>query len=168
MQGRQKQYFFARVFSDTNLYKVCISNMEEFRYGAKVIIATEFDTKLAVVTSLKIAKELKSPKSYSSGNLIRYATEEDKIKRDEIDKKSHLIKKEISSLINYFQLDMNLTNILIPLSEDSICIYYTAKKRVDFRYLLVQLKHKYKTKIIMRHINQKERISSFHYLCKLF
>jgi len=161
MNNKNKTFFFARVFADTNLYKVSISDDQKFRYGAEVIINTEFGQDLAVITGWKTEHEQDKTKSYVSGALIRYATQEDKIKRKVLDKKSISIKAQINTLIDEFKLKMNLTHVLIPLSDDSICIYYTASNRVDFRNLLTEVRNQYKVKITFKHINYKERRSSF-------
>jgi cell fate regulator YaaT (PSP1 superfamily) len=161
MKIQNKNFFFARVFSDTNLYKVAITDDQEFRYGSEVIIHTEFGLNIAVVTSFKTTSDKENIKSYPCGKLVRYATIEDKAMRALLDKKSILIKAEINKFVQSLHLDMNLTNILISLSESSMCIYYTAKGRVDFRALLVKLKSNYKAKIILRQISSQERKSSF-------
>jgi cell fate regulator YaaT (PSP1 superfamily) len=161
MQQQNKLFFFARVFSDPNLYKVSSSVKQEFRYGAEVIIETELGPNIAVITSWETDNEVNNTKCYLSGHLIRYATEEDKIKRKLLRSKYPSIKAQINTLINSLNLNMYVTNILLPLSDNSICIYYTAPERVDFRLLLTELKNTFKTKIILKHLNQRERRSSF-------
>jgi cell fate regulator YaaT (PSP1 superfamily) len=161
MEDQKSNFFFARVFSDTNLYKVNLSSNQVFKYGAEVIIQSEFGLNIAVVTSFETSSEKHNMKSHPSGNLIRYANIEDKAKRLQLDKKSTSIKAEINVFVHQLNLEMNLTNILIPLSEDSICVYYTATERVDFRDLLIKLRNKYKSKIFLRQISSKDRQSSF-------
>lgn len=161
MNKSKQSYFFARVFADTNLYKVRTTSEHEFIYGAEVIIETEFGQNIAVITSFETTTEAKDVKSYMSGNLIRYSTPEDKIKRELLDKKSLLIKAKTNTIISNLKLEMNLTHVLVPLSEKAICIYYTASGRVDFRGLLTELRHAYKSKITLRQITPHQRKSSF-------
>ena len=168
MKENKKPFFFARVFADTNLYKVYISEKQIFRYGAEVVIKTEFGQDLAVITSLKTDNEDSKEKFFDSGSLIRYATEEDKVQRKNLDKKIVELKAEINTLVDYLKLEMNITHVLIPLSDNSICIYYTARGRVDFRDLLTELRNKYKIKITMRQIGPKDRSSSFLSASDLF
>jgi len=168
MQQQKKSFFFARVFSDPTLYKINSSLTQQFRYGAEVIIETQYGTNIAVVTSWETNSEAKSPKRCLSGNLVRYATDEDKISRKLLDKEYPSIKAQINTLIERFSLNMNLTHILLPLSGNSICIYYTAPERVDFRQLLIELKSTFKRKITLRQISHNERRSSFLYSTDLF
>jgi cell fate regulator YaaT (PSP1 superfamily) len=161
MNKPKQSYFFARVFADTNLYKVKITSKHEFIYGAEIVIETEFGKNIAVITSFETTNESSDVKNYISGNLIRYATDEDKLKRKTLDKKSLTIKAKTNSIISDLKLEMNLTHVLVGLSEEAICIYYTSNGRVDFRGLLTQLRQAYKYKITLRQITPNQRKSSF-------
>ena len=160
--SEKHSHFYARVFSDTNLYMVSIASLQEFKYGAEVIINTEFGTDLAVITSFKSTEKPKDSKVFLSGFLIRYATDEDKKIQKRLQMKALDMKKKVYHLIEMLQLEMNLSHILIPLSNKTICIYYTSDSRVDFRSLLIQLRKIFPFKITLKHIGQKSRETSFY------
>lgn len=161
MPNKKFAFFYARVFSDTNLYKVHIPAQSTFKYGAEVIIKTEFGTDLAVISSFKSEASALSKNAFTSGELIRYATAEDTKNKLSLKAKTADYKTKIKAIIKSSNLNMKLAHILIPLSQDSICIYYTADSRVDFRQLLIELRRHFKTKIILRQISQFQRENSF-------
>lgn len=160
--NEDKKYFFARSLCDTNLYKVELKN-QEFRYANEVIIKTEFGTDLAVISSWTFGEQMQNKKlpSYDSGVLLRYATSEDKALRKQRDFETQAIKAQINQMKDSLGLEMQISHVLVPLTGKSICIYYVAKSRVDFRGLLIEMRSQFKEKVIMRHISAKERKESF-------
>lgn len=157
-----KNFFYARVLCDTNLYKVEISEEEQFHYGREVIIKTEFGEDFAVITSWKSSDHTSKVKC-SKAFFIRYANSEDKLKKQELDTKAQLIKARINTCKDKLELKMQITHILLPLSGNSIGIFYVAQGRVDFRQLLTDLKKLFKEKVIMRQISHKQREESFSF-----
>jgi cell fate regulator YaaT (PSP1 superfamily) len=160
--SNKNSFFYARVLSDTNLYKVLISPEDEFLYGAEIIIKTEFGMNLATITSWKSDKESTSQnKVFLSGKLIRYATELDKAQKKLLVHESNEIKRKVNELKSQNNLDMHITHILLPLCGKNIGIFYVAEKRVDFRQLLIDLRETFKKKIILKQVSDKQREKSF-------
>lgn len=152
------KYFYARVAVDTNLYTVPFKE-EFFRYGAEIIIDTEFGEDLAYVTSFPFGS--KSEKAQVA-QVKRFATKEDKALFRSKELEACQLKKDIRRLIEKLGLGMNLTHVLLPIKGQKMCVYYTAKGRVDFRELLKELaKLCPKTKTILRQIGPSERRDSF-------
>jgi cell fate regulator YaaT (PSP1 superfamily) len=163
IKENKKTFFYARVLSDTNLYKVSIDKDREFLYGAEVIIKTEFGTNLATITSWKTDKSssINRNKPFESGQLIRYATVLDKAQQNSLITESNEIKKKINELKDKNKLDMHITHILLSHCGKTIGIFYVAEERVDFRQLLIDLRTSFKKKVIMKQVSDKQREKSF-------
>ena len=159
----EKKFFYARVLSDTNIYKVSLSTADKFLYGAEVIIKTEFGLDLATITSWKTKLELgnKKIKPFESGTLIRYANAEDKELKRLTLIEATAIKKEVNQLKEQHGLPMNITHLIYPICRKTIGIFYTSNERVDFRELLVSLRQAFNKKIILRQISPAQREKSF-------
>lgn len=152
------KFFHARVAIDTNLYTVPLRD-ENFRYGAQVILNTEFGEDLAYITSFPF--EGKENAEFNA-TFKRFATGEDKVLFRQRELEACKLKSEIRSMVKSLGLGMNLTHVLVPLKGQKICVYYTAKGRVDFRDLLKELARSYPgTKTVLRQIGPKERKDSF-------
>lgn len=156
-----KKFFYARVMADTNLYAVELGD-HPFRHGANVIIRTEFGDDMGFVTSFPFENLPDSKDIYKSGRLIRYATEEDKEAFNEKLKESRQTRLKVHKMATDLNLEMNITHILLPLSNTSLVVFYTSDGKVDFRELLKVMKAEFKQKIVMRQIRSKDRMESFH------
>lgn len=161
----KKQYFFARILADTNLYLVELGN-NEFHYGAEILINTEFGKDIAVISSFLLDKK-PTQKAYDSRKMLGFVTEKDKEVLAINSKRSQVLKSTISETIKRRELKMSITHILVPLYGNTVVVYYVAKERVDFRQLLVELKSNLKEKVIMRQISNKERSNSFAIDCRI-
>ena len=161
---KKQKYFFARVLADTNIYKVEMG-VQPFRYGAEVVISTEFGEDLAFVTSFLFEQELgpnQQPKSkVCPARFVRYASEEDKSLAQERMSRSRDLRREVVGMVKQLKLGMNVTHVLLPLKGNSIGIFYSAQGRVDFRELLKLLKGRLKEKVVLRQIGAKARLESF-------
>lgn len=153
--------FFARIAADTNIYKINQVSHESFKYGAPIIIKSEFGEDLAYVTSFPFDSKADTPHC-SNASFIRYAQEDDFEKVKKREEKSKNLKAQIRQMSHKRNLEMNITHILVPLDEASIGVFYTATDRVDFRELLKDLRSEFKgKKIIMRQVGNKARQDSF-------
>ncbi len=131
-----KKYFHVRVAVDTNIYTIPYDK-ELFRYGAELIVQTEFGEDLAYVTSFPFESDARPG---HMARAVRQATKEDRELSRERELQACQIKKEIRQLVHKLGLHMNLTHVLVPIKGKKICVFYTAKGRVDFRGLLRSLR----------------------------
>jgi cell fate regulator YaaT (PSP1 superfamily) len=160
-----KKYFYARVLADTNLYIVELGN-NEFHYGQKVLINTEFGKDIAVISSF-LFDDKPTKKAHDCGIMLRYPTSIDEETFVTVSERSQVLKSKISEVIEKIELDMNITHILLPLYGNNVVVYYVAKGRVDFRQLLVELRQEFKERVVMRQISSKDRSSSFAVDCRI-
>jgi cell fate regulator YaaT (PSP1 superfamily) len=63
---------------------------------------------------------------------------------------------EIKNEANKLNLDMKIGFISTSLDKSKLCVYYTAEDRVDFRELIKVLGNKYKARIEMRQIGNRD------------
>lgn len=161
--SKQSQlYFYARSLSDTNLYLVSFVENQTFLYGQRIIINTEFGKNIAVICSFPFEEYSDDRKwIYHSGKLIRYLENKDLNLFINIQTYTREVKSTIEKIKIKLLLDMHITNILIPLDKKCIVIFYIAHKRVDFRQMLIEIKKKYKKRIVMRQISEKQRLKSY-------
>lgn len=155
----KKKFFYVRVLADTNIYKVELGD-HPFRYGEAVVIQTEFGQDLGHISSF-LFEEDQAKKVYSSGRMLRYATDEDQQLFKDKYVLSRSVRTKVDEWVQTLELDMHITHILVPLVGKSMVIYYVATERVDFRELLKKLRSEFKEKITMRQISPAQRLSSF-------
>ncbi len=88
--------------------------------------------------------------------IMRIATDDDKKQNCENCKFSRSILPEIKAEANKLNLDMKISFISISLDKNKIIVNYTAEDRVDFRELIKVLGSKYKSRIEMRQIGNRD------------
>ena len=88
--------------------------------------------------------------------IVRTATVEDKKQNCENCKYAREILPEIKEEANKLNLDMKIGFISLSLDKSKINVYYTSDDRVDFRELIKVLGTKYKTRIEMRQIGNRD------------
>lgn len=88
--------------------------------------------------------------------IVRLATVEDKKQNCENCKYAREILSEIKAEANKLNLDMKIGFISISLDKSKINVHYTSDDRVDFRELIKVLGTKYKTRIEMRQIGNRD------------
>lgn len=89
-------------------------------------------------------------------DIIRIANEDDLKKNCENCKYARSLLKDIKDQAEHHKLDMKVSFISTNLDRTKITVYYTADGRVDFRDLIKALGTKYKTKIEMRQIGNRD------------
>lgn len=91
-----------------------------------------------------------------NANIVRAATEEDNKINCENCRYTRSILPEIKKEAQNQNLDMKVSFIATTLDKSKLTINYTADSRVDFRDLIKVLANKYKTKIEMRQIGNRD------------
>lgn len=89
-------------------------------------------------------------------NFIRLATQEDKIKHDEILSKAKANKQKVKQKINEYNLQMKLISVNTSFDGSKVLVIYTAEERVDFRTLVRDLASIFRCRIEMRQIAERE------------
>ena len=88
--------------------------------------------------------------------IIRLATDNDKKQNCDNCKYARSILPEIKNEANKLNLEMKIGFISISLDKNKIIVSYTAEDRVDFRELIKILGTKYKARIEMRQIGNRD------------
>lgn len=159
----EKKYFYSRVLADTNLYLTEFEG-EDFRYGAQVVIESEFGQDLAYITSFTFRGSKDGSKegsNHAKARFVRYADDKDRETAEHRLKESREARKEVTQIAADLGLKMNITHLLLPLKGNAMVVYYTAEGRVDFRELLKRARSRFKERIVMRQIGAKARLNSF-------
>lgn len=92
----------------------------------------------------------------TKADFIRIATAEDKKANCENCKYARTLLAEIKKDAQKLNLDMKVGNISTNLDRSKIIVNYTAEERVDFRELLRVLNSKYKARIEMKQIGNRD------------
>lgn len=88
--------------------------------------------------------------------IVRIATETDKKQNCENCKYARQLLPEIKQTAQNLGLDMKIGFITLSLDKSKLCVNYTADDRVDFRELIKILGGKYKARIEMRQIGNRD------------
>ncbi len=89
-------------------------------------------------------------------DVVRIATKEDKIIKCENCKLAKSYLPEIKKDAEKFGLDMKISSVGINLDKTKVIINYTADGRIDFRELVKGLGAKFKTRIEMKQIGNRD------------
>lgn len=118
--------------------------------GQRVVLSTPNGQELGVV------KQFAKDQSVDNANIIRLATENDNKKHLENIKYARQLLPEIKQLANDSNLDMKIGFISVNLDRSKIVVNYTADERVDFREFIKILGGKYKSRIEMKQIGNRD------------
>ena len=129
------------------------SLIEKNDYNKKdvVVISCGGSLDLAVVKNVVQVKP-----DVEFAEIIRHATEEDKKQNCENCKYARSILPEIKQEADKLNLNMKIGFISVNLDKTKIIVSYTADDRVDFRELIKILGAKYKARIEMRQIGNRD------------
>ncbi len=95
-------------------------------------------------------------KDVKSGRILRVASEQDHVQRDEIAKQERVQFDGCRDMIAERNLQMQLVDVEHFFGGDRAIFYYLAEKRVDFRELVKALAQRYRTRIEMRQIGVRD------------
>ena len=126
------------------------ANTKDYNKNDRVIVSTENGLELGIVKSENVESDSPSVK------IIRKATPEDNKIHCENCKRAREILPEIKSEAEKHNLDMKVSFISLSHDKSKITINYTAGGRVDFRELVKTLGAKYKSRIEMRQIGDRD------------
>lgn len=106
---------------------------------------------------LGLVKETKSvDDDVDMADFIRLANDQDNQKRCENCKYTRTLLPEIKQEADKLKLDMKIGFISTNLDRSKLVVNYTADERVDFRELIKVLASKYKTRIEMKQIGNRD------------
>ena len=91
-------------------------------------------------------------------NVVRIATEEDKIIFEENDRKAKEAYKVCEEKIAKYKLNMKLIDVEYTFDNTKLIFYFTADGRIDFRELVKELAAIYKTRIELRQIGVRDEV----------
>ena len=124
---------------------------DKYKFNDRVIISLSDGEEIGVVKSTTEIKE-----SVDLVSISRLATDSDHKKNCENCKFTRQILPEIKEEANKLNLDMKIGFISTNLEQNKIIVCYTSASRVDFRELIKILGSKYKTRIEMRQIGNRD------------
>ena len=123
-------------------------NNGEYKPNSRVVVSFNDCLELGVIKG--------NVEAAQNAEILRVATNEDNKKNCENCQYSRSILPEIKKEAQNQKLDMKIGFISTSLDRAKLTINYTADTRVDFRDLIKILASKYKTKIEMRQIGNRD------------
>ena len=123
---------------------------EKYKRGDRVVVNNSGSLELGVI---KNSADINKPELV---DIVRAATKEDNITRCENCKYARTLLPEIKKEADKLGLDMKVGFISTNLDRSKITVNYTADERVDFRELIKILGSKYKSRIEMRQIGNRD------------
>lgn len=125
------------------------------KMGDKVVVDTVRGPEVGVICS-KVKIKHFNDSEFPLKKILRVATEEDLIRKQNNNKKEEDIKNMCQELANDLKLDMKVVSAGLNLDCSKVIICFTADDRVDFRELVKQLASKYKMRIELKQIDARE------------
>jgi cell fate regulator YaaT (PSP1 superfamily) len=123
--------------------------------GKQCIVESDRELEFGeVLSEPKMILEAEVPKSLR--RVVRIATSEDMKQQEENKKKEREAFQTCVRKITERNLPMKLVLVEIPFSRNRITFYFTAEERVDFRELIKDLAHVFRTRIEMRQIGVRD------------
>ena len=126
---------------------------ENNNYKPKDVVVISANNSLDLAT---VIKQTKVQPDCEFVEIVRLATPEDKKQNCENCAFARKVLPEIKNEANKLNLDMKIGFISTSLDKSKLCVYYTAEDRVDFRELIKILGNKYKARIEMRQIGNRD------------
>ncbi len=136
------------IFNDTN--SAFAEFDDRFKKDERVVVSTESGLELGVIKNEKVVGDK------ANCLIVRLATSEDNKAYCENCKRAKALVAEIKQEADKLVPDMKVSYVAINLENTKITLNYTANGRVDFRELLKVLSNKYKSKIEMRQIGDRD------------
>ena len=129
---------------------VRIETEKKLEPKTRVVVSTSTGLELGSVKGLTKNSELEH------ADFVRVATEKDILDNCEACKYTRSLLPEIKEIANDLNLDMKIGFISTNLDRSKLIINYTSDARVDFREMIKILGAKYKTRIEMRQIGNRD------------
>ena len=128
-----------------------IKNNDDHKINDVVIVSINGTQDIATIKNIT---DVKADVEYCE--IVRLATEEDKKQNCENCKFARSLLPEIKQEAEKLNLNMKIGFISVSLDKSKINVNYTADDRVDFRDLIKILGSKYKSRIEMRQIGNRD------------
>jgi cell fate regulator YaaT (PSP1 superfamily) len=131
---------------------------ETIARGTQVIIRSEQGSEWGEV----LCEATDNTRSYlgvgeePAGRILRIATNEDNLKRDQITQQEQNDFSKCQKIIAEHKLAMNVVDIERLFGGERLIIYYLADKRIDFRELVKALAKEFHTRIQMKQIGVRD------------
>ena len=122
--------------------------------GNKVIVDTARGLELGVICSKISYKEYEGDCGLKK--IIRIATKEDIEQKEQNRENENDIKNETQQMADDLKLDMKVIKSELNFDRSKVIIYFTAEDRVDFRELVKQLASKFKMRIELKQVDDRE------------
>ncbi len=122
----------------------------DYKRGQRVVVSTPTGQEMGLVKGI-VEKD-----GADVVDIIRTATKEDNLTHCENCKYTRKLLPEIKKEAQNLGLDMKIGFISTNLDRSKLVVNYTADERVDFRELIKVLGSKYKTRIEMRQIGNRD------------
>ena len=130
---------------------VYIKDNDELSTNQRVVISINGSIELGLIKGKKIIDEGKDIAEF-----VRIANDTDNNKRCENCKYARSLLPEIKTEADKLGLNMKIGFISTNLDRSKIVVNYTSEERVDFRELIKILASKYKTRIEMKQIGNRD------------
>lgn len=130
---------------------VFIKKQDDLKINQRVVVSVNGGNELGIVKGEKNIDETKD-----LANFVRLATDDDNTKRCENCKYARTLLPEIKKEADKLGLNMKVGFISTNLDRSKIVVNYTSDERVDFRELIKVLANKYKTRIEMKQIGNRD------------
>ena len=128
-----------------------IKNNDDYKINDIVIVSINGSQDIATIKNIT---DIKADVEYCE--IVRTATQEDKKQNCENCKYARSLLPEIKQEADKLNLNMKIGFISVSLDKSKINVNYTADDRVDFRELIKILGAKYKSRIEMRQIGNRD------------
>ncbi len=129
----------------------------ECRRGDHIIVEVDRGTEFARVSSCCVPKNESEKKFYSSGRILRKATDADMRQIENNRTKAKDALHVCIGKITELKLDMNLLTCEYAFDGSKIIFYFTAEGRVDFRDLVKDMARLFRVRIELKQIGVRDR-----------
>ena len=129
---------------------------DDLRVRDRCVVRTDRGKELGeVLTPLQPIPEAVPPESL--WDVIRRANSEDLVNVERLDKESvPRAKKTCRELIQRLNLQMKVTDVDYVYGGERLIFYFTSESRVDFRELVRQLAHEFRTRIELKQVGARD------------
>lgn len=141
-KGSRRDYFYNAYYHNLN-------------YHDWVVVQAERGEEIGLLGA-KVDAEANLPDKQQSRSILRPASEDDLLARDECRQREEKIRPEIISAISRYQLQMKVVDIECQFDSNKLTVFFTADRRVDFRELVKDLAGRYRMRIELRQIGVRD------------
>ena len=141
-KGSRKEYFFNTYYHSLKL-------------ADYVVIQAERGEDIGLL-SKKIDVDVSFEETAKPRSILRPASDEDKVKLEEIREREAAHESEVIEMIRKHGLEMKVVDVEWQFDANKMTVFFTADHRVDFRELVKDLAARYRTRIELRQIGVRD------------